>query len=75
MRQRWDQAVNQGLFRHKIDDEVQYRRIPGRFDMVIQINPKRLNKRTRPAPFQSLKDPFDPDAFNFLKVRPNEVLK
>lgn len=61
-------------FTYNVNNDIQYRQIPGRFNAVVQLNSNRLKKRNRSVPFQSLKDPFDHDAFNFFKIQQNEVV-
>ena len=42
-------------------------------NVLLQMNPKRVTHRRRPADMYSLQQPFDPDLFHFNKINPNEV--
>ncbi len=60
---------------YNLDEDVQYRRVPGKFEIVAQVNENRSKKRRMPMKFHSMKDPFDPNAFHFGKINPKEVKK
>ena len=44
------------------------------FRLVSQLNPDRAQKRRKPQEIASLKQPFNPDEFNFNKVKPEEII-
>ncbi len=60
------------VFRYTLD-EVITRRVPGRYGFVIQRNPKRFSHRRKPAEVKSICQPFNPQLFNFNKVKKSEV--
>ncbi|NWY29972.1 GDPP1 phosphorylase, partial [Pheucticus melanocephalus] len=47
---------------------------PGAVRLVAQLNEQRSAERRPPQPVRSLRDPFDPAAFNFTRLRPAELL-
>ncbi|NXT18495.1 GDPP1 phosphorylase, partial [Syrrhaptes paradoxus] len=47
---------------------------PGPMRLVAQLNVQRGTERRPPQPFRSLRQPFDPGAFNFTCLRPAELL-
>ncbi|NXS69136.1 GDPP1 phosphorylase, partial [Pandion haliaetus] len=47
---------------------------PGPMSLVAQLNVQRGTERRPPQAVRSLRQPFDPRAFNFTRIRPGEVL-
>ena len=46
----------------------------GPLRLVLTLNPSRSTSRRRPESMTNLKQPFLENAFNFLKIRPEEVV-
>jgi GDP-D-glucose phosphorylase len=69
----WEKAMRDGVFRYDLT-EVATRIVPGRYGIVAMNNPKRFSHRRPPADMQCLVQPFDPNQFNFNRVKPQEVL-
>ncbi|XP_012499181.1 PREDICTED: GDP-D-glucose phosphorylase 1 [Propithecus coquereli] len=69
----WRQRVELGLFRYCLGD-LQTRTLPGAVGFVAQLNVERGVQRRRPQNIKSVRQPFDPEQFNFSKIRPGEVL-
>ena len=42
--------------------------------ILLQLNPKRATDRRKPQTITSVNQPFNPDQFNFTKIRPQELL-
>ncbi|NXQ79271.1 GDPP1 phosphorylase, partial [Nyctibius grandis] len=47
---------------------------PGPLRLLARLNVQRGAERRPPQPVRSLRQPFDPAAFNFTRIRPGEVL-
>ncbi|NXV48142.1 GDPP1 phosphorylase, partial [Uria aalge] len=71
--ERWDDRMERGLFRYRLGP-LPTRLLPGPMRMVAQLNVQRGTERRPPQPVQSLRQPFDPAAFNFTRLRPAELL-
>ncbi|XP_060035432.1 GDP-D-glucose phosphorylase 1 isoform X2 [Erinaceus europaeus] len=69
----WEQRVELGLFRYRLRD-LQTRILPGAVGFVAQLNVERGAQRRLPQNIWGVRQPFDPDQFNFNKIRPGEVL-
>ncbi|KAL2791045.1 GDP-D-glucose phosphorylase 1 [Daubentonia madagascariensis] len=69
----WRQRVELGLFRYCLGD-LQTRTLPGAVGFVAQLNVERGVQRRRPQNIKSVRQAFDPEQFNFNKIRPGEVL-
>lgn len=69
----WRQRVELGLFRYCLGD-LQTQILPGSVGFVAQLNVERGLQRRRPQNIRSVRQEFDPDQFNFNKIRPGEVL-
>ncbi|XP_034880045.1 GDP-D-glucose phosphorylase 1 isoform X1 [Mirounga leonina] len=69
----WRQRMDLGLFRYRLG-ELQTQTLPGAVGLVAQLNVERGVQRRRPQNIRSVKQAFDPEQFNFNKVRPGEVL-
>lgn len=50
------------------------KRLAGRFGFVVELNELRAAKRRKPEDIQNLRQPFDPEKFNFNKVDEREIL-
>ncbi|ELW62815.1 GDP-D-glucose phosphorylase 1 [Tupaia chinensis] len=69
----WRQRVELGLFRYRLG-ELQTQILPGAVGFVAQLNVERGVQRRRPQSIKSVRQAFDPEQFNFNKIRPGEVL-
>ncbi|NXI39238.1 GDPP1 phosphorylase, partial [Galbula dea] len=69
----WDDRMERGLFRYRLGP-LPTRVLPGALRLVAQLNVQRGTERRPPQPVRSLRQPFDPAAFNFTRLRPGELL-
>ncbi|NXP72557.1 GDPP1 phosphorylase, partial [Ramphastos sulfuratus] len=69
----WDDRMERGLFRYRLGP-LPTRVLPGPLRLVAQLNVQRGTERRPPQPVRSLRQPFDPTAFNFTRLRPGELL-
>ncbi|XP_078361050.1 GDP-D-glucose phosphorylase 1-like isoform X3 [Oculina patagonica] len=70
---RWGAAVDAGYFAYKLH-QVEGRVVPGKYQVFVQMNEMRFNKRRQPEAMNSISQPFNPEKFNFTKVHSKEVL-
>lgn len=68
----WSKASEKGVFRYKLDT-LQTAILPGKIGFVAQLNPKRASERRTPQAFSRMSEPFDPDQFNFTKIKEEEI--
>uniref|UniRef100_H2Z0S6 GDP-D-glucose phosphorylase 1 n=1 Tax=Ciona savignyi TaxID=51511 RepID=H2Z0S6_CIOSA len=68
----WHKAQANGVCKYKL--EIQCRKIPGSISLLVQLNTQRTTKRRVPLKFTEVDSTFDPDQFNFTKIKDNEVL-
>lgn len=69
----WSQRVELGLFRYRLED-LQTQILPGSVGFVAQLNIERGVQKRCPQNIKSVRQEFDPQQFNFNKIRPGEVL-
>ncbi|KAM6058244.1 GDP-D-glucose phosphorylase 1 [Chlamydotis macqueenii] len=69
----WNDRMERGLFRYRLGP-LPTRVLPGPMRMVAQLNVQRGTERRPPQAVRSLRQPFDPGAFNFTRLRPAELL-
>ncbi|NXF50585.1 GDPP1 phosphorylase, partial [Oceanites oceanicus] len=69
----WNDRMERGLFRYRLGP-LPTRVLPGPMRLVAQLNVQRGTERRPPQAVRSLRQPFDPRAFNFTRIRPGEVL-
>ncbi|XP_036133980.1 GDP-D-glucose phosphorylase 1 [Molossus molossus] len=69
----WKQRMELGLFRYCLG-ELQTQTLPGSMGFVAQLNVERGVQRRCPQNISSVRQAFDPEQFNFNKIRPGEVL-
>jgi hypothetical protein len=70
----WNEAMRNGLFKFKIDARLQARYLPGKYNFLVQYNPKRYSeKRQTEFKINDLNEPFNPNIFNFTKIKNDEV--
>lgn len=69
----WRQRMELGLFRYCLG-ELRTQTLPGPMGFVAQLNVERGVQRRRPQNIRSVRQAFDPEEFNFNKIRPGEVL-
>ncbi|KAM7289808.1 GDP-D-glucose phosphorylase 1 isoform X2 [Ixodes scapularis] len=73
LRSRWDDAMEKGHFWYRLD-KLETRILPGKYRFVAQLNVKRAQERRKPQHVSSVVMPFNPDLFNFTRVKDSEVL-
>nr|BAC39476.1 unnamed protein product [Mus musculus] len=73
LRSAWRQRLELGLFRYRLKD-LQTQILPGSVGFLAQLNIERGIQRRRPQNIRSVRQEFDPEQFNFNKIRPGEVL-
>lgn len=72
----WTEAMENGIFKFKIDANIPTRYLPGKYTFLAQMNSKRYTeKRQTDLKKVSLNLPFDMNKFNFTKISQNEVIK
>ncbi|XP_042659895.1 GDP-D-glucose phosphorylase 1 [Tyto alba] len=69
----WSDRMERGLFRYRLGP-LPTRVLPGPLGLLAQLNEQRGAARRPPQPVLSLRQPFDPAAFNFTRLRPAELL-
>ncbi|NWR81601.1 GDPP1 phosphorylase, partial [Centropus unirufus] len=69
----WGERMERGLFRYRLG-ALPTRELPGAAGLVAQLNVQRGAERRPPQPMLSLRQPFDPAAFNFTRLRRGELL-
>ncbi|EHB18469.1 hypothetical protein GW7_08833 [Heterocephalus glaber] len=69
----WRQRMELGFFRYHLG-ELQTQVLPGAVGFVAQLNVERGVQRRCPQNIKSVRQTFDPEQFNFNKIRPGEVL-
>ncbi|KAM5292907.1 GDP-D-glucose phosphorylase 1 [Ctenodactylus gundi] len=69
----WRQRMELGLFRYQLGD-LKTHTLPGTVGFVAQLNVERGQQRRCPQHIMSVRQAFDPQQFNFTKIRPGEVL-
>ncbi|XP_055617180.1 GDP-D-glucose phosphorylase 1 [Toxorhynchites rutilus septentrionalis] len=71
---RWTELHNtEGIFRYQLTVERE-RITEGRFGFLLQLNRKRTTARRKPDFMANIAPAFDPDLFNFNKIKPVEIL-
>ncbi|XP_071790467.1 GDP-D-glucose phosphorylase 1-like isoform X2 [Asterias amurensis] len=73
LRSTWDEAAENGYFRYQLE-ELQTKILPGPMQYVVQLNIKRAVERRPAQNIVHVNQPFNPDLFNFTKVKTNEIL-
>ncbi|ESP01625.1 hypothetical protein LOTGIDRAFT_225290 [Lottia gigantea] len=73
LRSSWDKAMEKGVFRYTMD-HIETKVLDGPKQYVCQLNVKRATERRTPQKITSLNQPFDPNDFNFTKIKDNEIL-
>ena len=71
----WMHKKDEGLFKYKLDQEIDTKYLPGKFNFVLQFNPKRFTeKRAAEFKINSLNEAFNAKNFNFTKINDREIL-
>ncbi|XP_048473045.1 GDP-D-glucose phosphorylase 1 [Rhincodon typus] len=71
----WEERLSSGCFRYRLPRRGPPTRVlPGRRGLVAQLNPERARERRPPQEILSLRQPFDPQRFNFTRIPAREVL-
>lgn len=73
LKHKWEDAMTKGYFRYKLDS-LEKRILEGKYGFVAQLNIKRALERRKPQMVSSINMPFDPNLFNFTKVKKEEIL-
>ncbi|XP_062819594.1 GDP-D-glucose phosphorylase 1 [Anolis carolinensis] len=71
--QGWRDRMEKGFFRYRLE-ALPTRVLPGVMGLVAQLNVERGARRRAPQEIHSLQQAFDPQRFNFTRIRPEEVL-
>ncbi|CAL4060227.1 unnamed protein product, partial [Meganyctiphanes norvegica] len=69
----WDAAKDKGAFNYLVDN-VETKILPGKYNIVAQLNVRRATLRRKPEEILSIIQPFNPDKFNFTKIKDEEIL-
>ncbi|CAL7948722.1 unnamed protein product [Xylocopa violacea] len=73
LRDKWMEAQKNGVFRYILN--IQDSKIlNGKYQFLAQLNPDRGCKRRFPERITSMKQPFDDEHFNFIKLLPQELI-
>ena len=67
VQQRWRQKMELGYFRYHFE-RPECKKLPGVIGYLAQLNPNRASSRRPPEAMMSVKQPFQPEKFNFNKV-------
>nr|XP_045608952.1 GDP-D-glucose phosphorylase 1-like isoform X1 [Procambarus clarkii] len=70
---KWEAARDAALFNYQVDD-VETKIIPGKYKLVAQMNANRKTMRRKPQNIFNVTQPFDPETFNFTKIKKQEIL-
>ncbi|XP_072348821.1 GDP-D-glucose phosphorylase 1 [Scyliorhinus torazame] len=75
LRSAWDQRMSAGCFRYRLPSAgLPSRRLPGPRRFLAQLNPQRATERRPPQDIRSLRQPFEPERFNFTRIPAREVV-
>ncbi|XP_018013260.1 GDP-D-glucose phosphorylase 1 [Hyalella azteca] len=70
---KWKAASEVGALNYSVAN-VLTKILPGKYCIVAQLNPARAMQRRKPQSFTKLHEPFNPDLFNFTKIKSSELL-
>ncbi|XP_008546662.1 GDP-D-glucose phosphorylase 1 [Microplitis demolitor] len=70
---KWEYAQNNNILRYKLSIK-KYKILEGKYKFLMQLNLDRAQNRRTPENITSLKAQFDPNRFNFTKIRDEEIL-
>ncbi|KAM4676740.1 GDP-D-glucose phosphorylase 1 [Discoglossus pictus] len=73
LQSKWVEKMKQGLFRYPLWN-LETKIVPGAVKYVAQLNIKRGLERRKPQDIQSIQQKFNPNQFNFNKIKPDEIL-
>lgn len=73
LRLKWECAAANGVLRYQLPD-LMTKVLAGQTRFVAQLNTKRALQRRSPGHMTHLHQPFDPEQFNFTKIKPIEIL-
>nr|XP_002131802.1 GDP-D-glucose phosphorylase 1-like [Ciona intestinalis] len=68
----WEIAQSNAVSNYEL--KIECRRVPGPLGIVAQLNTQRTSNRRKPQVFNNVSLPFNPDQFNFTKIKQNELL-
>ncbi|KAK3874665.1 hypothetical protein Pcinc_020413 [Petrolisthes cinctipes] len=69
----WEVSRALGLFKYSVEG-VQTKVLPGKYQIVTQMNANRKSMKRTPAHISKVKQSFDDDKFNFTKIQSGEQL-
>jgi len=69
----WKEKMQNGSFRYKLQ-HPSCKKLPGHWGYLAQFNSFRASSRRPPQAMVSVRQPFDPEKFNFTKVEPDKEL-
>lgn len=71
----WARRLAAGCFRYPLrGPEMPSRELPGPRRLLAQLNARRASQRRPPQTIAGLRQPFDPQRFNFTRVPAREIL-
>ena len=73
IRQKWEEKMSQGFFRYQMV-HPECKKLSGKIGYLAQFNPNRVSERRPPQAMMSVRQPFDPEKFNFNKVNISKEL-
>jgi len=73
---KWTEALDKDVFRYKVTQNSLLSKViaPGNYNLIAQLNVGRGSLRRKPDDMSSLKMPFNPNKFNFTKIKSEEIL-
>ncbi|XP_051898590.1 GDP-D-glucose phosphorylase 1 [Pristis pectinata] len=75
LRSAWERRMRAGCFRYRLwGPELPARELPGPRRLLAQLNVRRATERRPPQEILSVRQPFDPQRFNFSRVPHREIL-
>jgi len=74
LQEKWTKCMEENLFRYQLPRPLPTRLTSGPLGLVLQLNPARATSRRKPEAMTTLKQPFNHDAFHFLKIDLREIL-
>ncbi|NP_001104198.1 GDP-D-glucose phosphorylase 1 isoform X1 [Xenopus laevis] len=73
LQSKWEQKMNEGLFRYPLRN-LQTKILPGSLSYVAQLNIQRSINRRKPEDIWSIQQKFNPNQFNYNKIKPEEIV-
>ncbi|KAE8618134.1 hypothetical protein XENTR_v10009281 [Xenopus tropicalis] len=73
LQSKWEEKMNEGLFRYPLRN-VQTKILPGSVSYVAQLNIQRSINRRKPEDIWSVQQKFNPNQFNYNKIKSEEIV-